>query len=261
MFFDVRDFLLRRPAVSTLVDFASTAEREDYSHRILQRLDIDVANYAILNIHRIGIDAPVTFVFEQLKTWCPQSSWWPNRLARVEAANGSPEHIRVYFLGRKKHFLGIQAPFFGLNVIPLFEAHALTVREVPRPLEYDNARYMLYRCSGGYPVGIAVAYVRTPIASRDEPDQTQFFFAVGFDFYGKDDWPETHLINSIWERIHNRVTANVLNRFKLECESRFGRVLAPQAPVAGSWKAPKKKRNSKGREAGRPAVASKRLQS
>jgi hypothetical protein len=231
MLTDVRDFLLRKPLVPTLVEFASRAEREDYSQRIMQRLDIDVASYAILNIHRIGIQAPVTFVFEQLRRWRPRATWWPNRLVRIETANRRPDHIRVYFLGRKKHLLGIRAPLFGLNVIPLFEMHALTVREVPRPLEYDNARYLLYRCSGGYPVGIAVAYVRTPIASRDEPDQSQFFFAVGFNFYGKDDWPETHLINSIWERIHNRVTANVLNRFKLVCEARFGRILEPDAPA------------------------------
>jgi hypothetical protein len=227
--------VLRGPVIPTLVEFTSRAEREDYSQRIMQRLNIDVDQFAILNIHRIGIDAPVTFVFEQLSTWNARSSWWPNRIARLEAASRRLEHIRVFFLGRKKYLLGLKTPLFGLNVIPLFEMHALRIQQVPDTLDFDNARYMFYRCSGGYPVGVVIAYVRSPIAARGEPDQTQFFFAVGFNFYGKQDWPETHLINSIWERIHNRVTANVLNRFKRECEARFRKVLEPdERPAAGS---------------------------
>jgi len=221
---DVRSFVLHGPAIPTLVEFGSRAERRDYSHRIMQRLDINVEKYSILNIHRIGVDAPVAFVFEQLRTWNARSRWWPNRIAKLESADRTLEHIRVFFLGRKKHLLGIQAALFGLNVIPLFEMHALTIREVPRDLDHDNARYLLYDCSGGYPVGIVANYVRSPIADRSEPDETQFFFMVGFNFYGKEDWPEAHLINTIWEMIHNRVTSNVLNRFKEECEARFRRV-------------------------------------
>jgi len=44
---------------------------------------------------------------------------------------------------------------------------------------------------------------------------------VGFNFYGKKNWPDTHIVNTAWERIHNRVTANILNRFKQLCEFRF----------------------------------------
>jgi hypothetical protein len=221
---DVRSFLVRGPSIPTLIEFASTEEREDYSHRIMQRLDISVDKYAILNIHRIGIGAPVAFVFEQLRTWNARSKWWPNRIARLEGANRDLEHIRVFFLGRKKHFLGLRSSMFGLNVIPLFELRALTIRPVPGELDLDNARYLLYGCSGGYPVGIVANYVRSPIADRSETNETQFFFMVGFNFYGKEDWPEAHLINTIWETIHNRVTSNVLNRFKVECEARFRRL-------------------------------------
>lgn len=223
---DIRDYLIHRPAVPTRVEFTSRSEREDYSSRIMQRLDISVEGYAILNIHRIGVGAPVTFVFEQLQTWSATAPWWPNSIAKLESRDRSLKRLRVYFLGRKRHLFGLKFPFFGLNVIPLFKMNVMTVRAVPEPLDVDNARYMLYRCSGGYPVGIVVVYVRSPIAGQRETDQTQVFFAVGFNFYGKENWPENHLINTIWETIHNRVTANVLHRFKDECETRFRAVLA-----------------------------------
>ena len=223
---DVRSFLVRRPEVATRIDFASRAERQDYSYRMLQRLDVDVDGYSVLNIHRIGIDAPVVFVAEQLSSWNARSCWWPNRLALLESDDRRLEQIRVYFLGRKKRLPGVKLPLFGLNVVPLFRMQALAIRTVPAVLNDDNARYMLYRCSGGYPVGIVVAYVRSPIAARGEPDQTQFFFAVGFDFYGKTNWPRAHPVNLIWEAIHDRVAGNILNRFKAECETRFLRVLS-----------------------------------
>jgi hypothetical protein len=222
---DVRDFVLRRPPIPTFVDSASLAERENYSHRISQRLGISVEQYAILNIHRISIRAPVTFVFEELQKWDGDSSWWPNRLSTLERVDGRLDHARVYFLGRKKAPFGLKLKLFGLNVIPLFELHARTIREVPDILDCDNARYLLFDCRGGYPIGVLAGYVRSSIAHEGEIGRSQFFFAVGFNFYGKEDWPETHLINSIWERIHNRVTANVLSRFKQECEARFQGVL------------------------------------
>ena len=63
------------------------------------------------------------------------------------------------------------------------------------------------------------------IADQQEVQQTQFFFAVGFNFNGKEHWRESHIVNRIWEKIHNRVTANVLNRFKQDCEARFEKIL------------------------------------
>lgn len=221
LFADVRGFLLHRPAIPTWVRQASPEEREEFEGRILQRLDVRVGRYAILNVHRIGVDVPVAFAFEQFRTWQPRSVWWPNRIARLEAADRDLKHIRVFFLGRKKHVLGLKMPLLGLNVIPLFDMHVLKVQDVPDASEPDNARYMLYRCDGGYPVGVVVVYVRSAIRDRGEAEAAQVFFGVGFNFYGKEDWPKRHLINTVWEAIHNRVTANVLNRFKVECEARF----------------------------------------
>ena len=222
---DLWDFVLRGPGEPTLVDSRSPEARENYTQRILQRLDVSVGEYAILNIHRITVGAPVTFVFDELQRWDKTSSWWPNRLAALERVGGRLEHIRVFFLGRRKHPFGLEIRLFGFNVIPLFELHARRIREVPGPLDCDNARYLLFDCRGGYPAGILAGYVRSSIADQAELGLTQFFFAVGFDFYGKDRWRDKHIMNRIWEMIHNRVTANVLNRFKRDCEARFQRVL------------------------------------
>ena len=53
----------------TMMDSKSDAGREDYEHRIRQRLGLSVSEYAILNIHKIGIVAPASYVFEELSDW------------------------------------------------------------------------------------------------------------------------------------------------------------------------------------------------
>ena len=47
------------------------------------------------------------------------------------------------------------------------------------------------------------------------------FFAVSFDFYEKKNWSRLHPIHSTWETVHNRATANIMNRFKQLQESKF----------------------------------------
>jgi hypothetical protein len=66
---DIRSYLLPKAAIGTLVDFQSDEVREDYTQRIAQRVGIDVSQYSVLNIHRIGIDAPVRYVFEEIVRW------------------------------------------------------------------------------------------------------------------------------------------------------------------------------------------------
>ena len=105
--------------------------------------------------------------------------------------------------------------FFGLKLIPLFLLNAIEIKKVPDTYDFDNARYLLYECSGGYPIGIYIMYVRSSIPAMGEVAQSQLIFAVGFNFYGKEDWHRRRkLVNIIWESVHNRVTANVLNRIK-----------------------------------------------
>ncbi|MHC4140818.1 MAG: hypothetical protein ACYTA3_00630 [Planctomycetota bacterium] len=214
-------FLLRRPAISTLVDSSSDTGRERYSLRIKQRLGVSVEGYAILNIHRIGIEAPAAYVFEELLEWDEVARCWPGHIAKLQRIEGSLEHIDVLLFGRRKPLLGLKSKLFGLNVAPLFKMVALKRQEAPSPSDLDNARYLLYKCRGGYPIGIFFLYVRSSIAEEGETEETQAFMVVGFNFYGRKDWPRTHIINRVWERIHNRVTSNVLNRLKRLCEVRM----------------------------------------
>lgn len=218
---DVRRFVLRRPAIPTLVESKSDAAREDYEHRVRQRLSLSVSEYAIMNIHKIGIAAPAGYVFEKFLDWETVLRCWPGHLAMLERVDGNFEHVQVFLLGRKKRFLALKCDLFGLNVVPLFTMNAIRVRRVPEPSDFDSQRYVVYDCSGGYPVGVFGCYVRASIAELGEVEQTQVFMAVAFDFYGDKSWPEKHIVNTAWEWIHNRVTANILNRFKRLCERRF----------------------------------------
>jgi len=221
VFTDLRSFFLHRAAIPTLVEFNSPEEREDYSNRILQRVGIRVEEYAILNIHRIGIDAPGRYVFEELLTWSADSPCWPNQVATLEPVEGKLEEIRVLLLGGLRRLHGWLRRVFGPNFGTLFRMDAVRFQRVPPPSDADNARYVLYDCHGGYPVGVLIVYARAPIADLGEREGTQLFFAVGFNIYGKRGWGGIRLVNRIWEGIHNRVTANVLNRFKQLCEARL----------------------------------------
>lgn len=218
---DVRHFVISRPAIPTLIDSRSDAVREDYEHRIRQRFDLSVSEYAVMNIHKIGIAAPPGYVFEELVDRRAALRCWPGHLATLERVNDDFEHVNVYLLGRRKRFLGLKNDLLGLNVVPLFTMKAIKVQRAPAPSDFDSPRYVLYDCSGGYPVGVFGCFVRSPIADLGEKEQSQVFMAVVFNFYGREDWPEKHIVNTAWERIHNRVTANILNRFKRLCEFEF----------------------------------------
>jgi hypothetical protein len=220
---DFRFFFLHRPELPTLIKFAEETEKENYSNSIMQRIGIDVSKYSVLNIHRIGIQVPVQYVFEELLQWDGDSTCWPNHMANVERLKGELEHIQIFFLGCKKYPFGFKNGFFGLKFIPLFCLNAIRFQHLPG-LSDDNARYLLYDSSGGYPIGIFTMYVRSFIAERGEVEPAQLFLAVGFNFYGKENRSKIGIVNKIWEQIHNRVTANVLNRFKQLCEWRFQRI-------------------------------------
>jgi len=207
---DIRFFILYKPAIRTLIEFSSEEEKKEYSFRIMQRIGIDVTRYSVLNIHRIGIDVPVRYVFEELLSWDGDSTCWPNHIASVDRLDGRLEKIQVFLLGQKKFK-------------PLFSLNAKKFQHLPG-ISDDNARYLLYDSSGGYPIGIFAMYVRSSIAEQKEVEQTQLFFAVGFDFYGKVQSSNINLVNKVWEKIHNRVTSNILNRFKQLCEWRFQRL-------------------------------------
>ena len=213
---DLRDYFFHEPEVPTLIEFPSRKDRENYTHRILQRLGISVDRYSILNIHQISIRAPVRFVHEEMLEWNGDSPYWPNHLATVESIDGDRRHIKIRFLGRLTQPISrwIRRPELGI----LFRLQALRFQNNPDP-DFDNARYFLYDCSGGYPIGIYFQYVRSPVAYQGEREETQLFFVVGFDFYGQQRWPAW--ASRMWEKVHNRVTANILNRFQKLCHAGF----------------------------------------
>ena len=217
---DLELYFLRRPAIPTLIRFSSEAEREDYTFRIKQRLGISVDEYRVLNIHTIGIDAPVRHVFEEIMRWRGDAPCWPNHIATVDHMDRTREHVRILLLGGLRRLTGGRWPLaHGLGT--LFKLDALRIQPVPDGADFDNARYLLYECHGGYPIGVFAIYARSSIAEQGETGATQYFNAVGFNFYGRRWWPGIRLVSRLWEGIHNRVMANVMNRFKQLCETRF----------------------------------------
>ena len=182
---DIRCFFLKKPALPTLIQFRTKEERQNYSHRIMQRIGIDVSEYVIMNLHKIGINAPVRYVFEELLKWNGDSTCWPNHLAQVERIDGRLENIRLFLCGWRSYPFGFRRGICGLSFIPLFNLNAKRFQTVPPSSDCDNARYLLYECSGGYPIGIFSMYARSSIAEQHETEATQVFLAVGVQFLWK----------------------------------------------------------------------------
>ena len=215
---DITAFLVRTPRVPTRINFSSDAEREDYSNRVLQRLGADVSGYSVLNLHRIGIDAPARYAFEELLNWNRDSTCWPNELATIESDDGGLENLSIQVFG--KSWLRKLVP----GGSPLFRLKLTTKQVTPSSADPDNGRYLLYRCEGGYPIGIFAMYVRSSLPRSDEVGATQVFVGASFNFYGKERWPLFHPVNRVWETIHDRVTRNMLNRYKQLSEWNFTRM-------------------------------------
>jgi len=216
---DIGAYLLNRPTIPTLIETESRDVREDYTARIAQRVGIDVSQYSVLNIHRIGIDAPVSYVFEQIIGWRGNSPYWPNHLATLDLVHGRPERVRVVLFG--KSVGSWLNRLSGGRLGTLFEMHLRTLRSVPGRSDLDNARYLLWDCRGGYPIGIFSVFARSRLTALNETAPTQLFFAVGFNPYGMRTLARIRPVRRTWEAIHNRVTGNVLNRFKALCETGF----------------------------------------
>ncbi|MGZ2372008.1 hypothetical protein ACXR6G_19730 [Ancylomarina sp. YFZ004] len=215
---------MNKPNKATLIHFDSQAERENYTYRILQRLGVEVSSFKILNIHKIGINAPAKYIFEELLKWDGDSSCWPNHIAKVINRNNSLENLSIYLFGWINFPSWIKKSLLGRSFIPLFSLNAIKIKTTPDPVGTDNARYLLYKSRGGYPIGVFSMYVRSSIPDQQETEQTQLFLMVGFNFYGKEKWSNRNLINRMWEAIHDRVTLNVMHRFKQLCEWRFEKI-------------------------------------
>lgn len=210
---DIRYYFLLKPETDTLIKFNSEEEREVYCTSILQRIGIDVHQFNLMNIHRIGVEAPASYLFHELMRWNGDSLCWPNHIARVNLEDGMIENIVITLLGR---------------FAKLFVMKAIRIHPIPASNDTDNARYFLYECTGGYPIGIFSLYVRSSIPERGEQEMSQLFFLVSFNFYGKQFWSRAEPLNKIWEFVHNRVTSHVACRFKQLVEWKFENFKHPE---------------------------------
>jgi hypothetical protein len=168
----------------------------------------------MLNIHKIGVDAPVQYLFDEIMKWNGDARCWPNNVAHVKLMDEKLETIHVYLL--KPLLVGKKR--IGLR---LFNLKILRIQHTPSIGDYDNSRYILYQCSGGYPIGIFSMFVRSSIRDMEEQELSQLFIVTSFNFYGSRNLSRIRFIRNIWGSVHNRVTANVANRFKELCEWRF----------------------------------------
>lgn len=221
IFSDIRYYFFHKPEKKTLVKFNSEEDRQLYSNSIMQRVGIEVDKYRLLNMHRIGIEVPTSILFDELLKWNGDSICWPNHIARVNLQDDKLEKIRISLFGKSVMSAEHHRWSFSLRFPQLFILDSIRIQSTPSPFDTDNARYLLYQCSGGYPIGIFSMYVRSSIPERGESAMSQLFILVSFNFYGKKVLSRLSLVNRIWEGVHNRVTANVANRFKILMEWKF----------------------------------------
>lgn len=218
VFTDIQYFFFHKPEYKTVVNFESEEDRQSSMYRILQRTGVGMEKYRILNIHKIGVEAPASYLFEEIMRWNGDSSCWPNHIANVNLVDDHLDKIKVFLFGRIKWPFGKKYRELGFR---LFNMRIIRAQVTPDRRDLDNARYLLYECSGGYPIGVFSMYARSSIPEMNESEMSQLFIAVGFNFYGTKFVTSKSLFYRLWKPVHNRVTSNVANRFKQLCEWRF----------------------------------------
>lgn len=225
IFSDIRYFLWNKPEFPTYIKFHNEENRQLFTKSILQRTGIGVDRYRVLNIHQIGIESPAGFVFDELLKWNGDSSCWPNHIAKLTLKDGDLAKIKVNLFGLASDPFKIRKGIVRRPFFQLFDMDAIKIQSTPESFDFDNARYLLYKCSGGYPIGVFLMYVRSSIPERGEKEMSQLFIMVGFNFYGNRTLTRVGIINKTWEAIHNRVSTHILNRLKQLCEWRFEQIV------------------------------------
>jgi hypothetical protein len=211
---DFVSFFVRQPGEPTHIDLSLPELRQEYDRRVFERVGVSVADNDVLNIHRIGINAPPDFVWQVWARRDPEAYYWPTRIAFPSLRNQSRNEGALLLFGR---------PY-----LRLFRAVLIRRHDVPQDSDPHEGRYALYRCTGGYPIGIFGMYARPRNVTEGDIEPTQVFFLVAFDFFGRKHWLGSRAVRPIWESIHNRVTTQVLNRFKAHCESAYARAQEPE---------------------------------
>lgn len=225
IFTDIKYFLINKPPVETLVNIETDAEKQYYYNSILQRIGVKVDNYKLFNIHKIGVEAPSSYLFEELLKWDGDSVYWPNHIAKVNLIDNKLEKIQIFLFGKTKPVWGIKKGILKWRLFHLFDLEAIRIHKTPTQNDLDNARYLLYKCKGGYPIGVFTMYVRSSIPEIGEKEMSQLFIMVSFNFFGKIWLSKIGFIKNIWEFFHNRVTSMVVYRFKELCEWRLERLV------------------------------------
>ena len=224
IFSELRYFFFHKPQKPTYIHIDSEEDRKKYSELFLNRTGVPVDNYLLLNIHRISIDAPAGFVFKELLTWNGDSIWWPNHIARANLKNGNLNKIKITLFGLSHNIFKLKNGLFGYHLLHLFNLNAIDIRQEP---DSDNGRLLLYKCSGGYPIGVFAMYTRDSISELGEDKQSQLFVVVSFNFYGKKSLSSLNFLSKTWKMIHNRVTSNIVERIKDKCEWDYSHSIQP----------------------------------
>lgn len=219
---DIRNFFLNKPEQNTFIDLAQLEDRKRYNKLILERTGFDVGNYTLLNIHHIGVNTPVKFLFEELMRWNSNSCWWPNHIAKVHVLDTDLSHIDVFLFGKLNFRRRNRTKSPEFHLLRLFNLTILKKKQKSDEDDFnDNAHYLFYKCSGGYPIGVFSLFARNSIPEDNEDCESQLFMMVSFNPHGIKSLSKVKFFAKIWEGIHNRVTSNSLIRIKNYCELNY----------------------------------------
>ncbi len=222
IFSDIKYFFFNKPEQKTFIDLKRNGDRKRYNKLIFERTGYDVGDYTLLNIHQIGVNTPVDYLFEELMRWNSDSCWWPNHIAKVHVLDNNLSHIDVFLFGKLnfKHRNREKSPEFHL--LRLFNLSILKkIQKEDNGDTHENAHYLFYKCSGGYPIGVFSLFTRNSIPENNEDCESQLFMMVSFNPHGIKSLSKVKFFARIWEAIHNRVTTNSLTRIKNYCELNY----------------------------------------
>lgn len=218
---DIKHFFIEKPEKDTFINFQSAKERRQYNQLIFERTGIDVEKYKMLNIHQIAIDVPTDYLFAELMKWNSESCWWPNHIAKVHVLDAQLSRINVFLFGKLNFSLKKQNKSPEFHLLRLFNFKLIQKEQNQSVNSTNNGHYLLYECSGGYPIGVFTLFVRDSIPGNKEICKSQLFMMVSFNFYGIKALSKIKMITKTWEAIHNRASSNSLNRIKHYCEMNY----------------------------------------
>ena len=104
----------------------AAAEVESEGYGDWCRIEDTISFARKLNIHKIGIQAPASYVFDELLEWNGDSTCWPNHIAKVDRIENDLGNIRILPFGWKKYPFRMNS-LLGIKLIPLFLLNAIEI--------------------------------------------------------------------------------------------------------------------------------------